>query len=144
MIELTAKLTLRRLLLMQRMKNGLAMLRATMRLWSECWNWAPTVCAFFTFLWTTARLSERLAAANGTTGSLSCDDDALTELETETAELRDDVLWPSLPARVLTVSKFRQFLDEGRLFRDLERFFRTLSPLSLLDELSDWFSASTW
>ena len=132
--------TLRRLLLIQRMKNGLAMLSATIRLCSECWNWAPTVCAFFTFLWTTTILSDRFDA--WTRGSRSCDDDALTEVETETAELSDEVLWPSLPARILTVSRLRQFFEDGRPLRDFDRFFRTLSPLSLLDKLSlsDWFS----
>lgn len=86
---------------MQRTKNGLAVFNATMRLWSECWNWAPTVWAFFTFLCTTRRLSLRIdwwppadvivtvVAPDADTVNFSCEDDTLAGAADE---LSDELL----------------------------------------------------
>lgn len=128
---------------MQRTKNGLAVFSATMRLCKECWNWAPTVCAFFTFLCTTTRLSARMdwwLAANAraplTTGtepecaSFSCDadDDDEASDKLSDAEL-DEPAYASRPASVLTESRFRQFFD-GRALSFANRFFLASLPLS--------------
>ena len=143
-----------RLLLMHRTKNGLALLRATIRLCNECWNWAPTVVAFLTFLWTTRRLSPRtdwwLTAEESVavdpeavTASFSCEEDAL-EAATDD-EVNEELLWPSRPANVLTVSKLRQFFGRLLVFDTL--FLRLLSPFPLPVRLSwpeAWISSRKW
>ena len=121
---------------MQRTKNGLAVFNATIRLWSECWNWAPTVCAFLTFLWTTRRLSLRIdwwlpadeivtvVVPEVDTVNFSCEEETLEGGATD--EFSEELLWPNRPASVLTVSKLRQFL-EGRLRALDTLFLRALS-----------------
>ena len=114
------KVTFCRLLLMHRTKNGLAVLSATIKLCKECWNWAPTVCVFLTFLWTSSVLTSLVlsedfswqtapAAAPATPAAAPAAEVAATEDGAEEVEASGK--WPSLPARVLTVSKLRQFFD---------------------------------
>lgn len=112
--------------MIQRTKKGLALLSATMRLCSECWNWAPTVCAFLTFLWTFRATLSRLDANDVPDASRSCD--AITDAGMHDAGC-------SRLASVLTVSKLRQFFT-ARL-RDVFDAERYLSRASSVDTSID-------